>query len=204
MLLLAPTVASAAEPAAAVRLAEFRAAVAPLVKAHCIACHGPDTQEGDVRLDQLLAETDFNRQAKTLQAMRDQLRDGLMPPPDEPRPDDAQVRAAVAALTAMNGSIAPRLPNEGNLVPHELLFGKPANEGQPSAQRIWRLSPDGYFGFVREVHRGRHEGIVQPFSAVPDRGIKDFATRRRSSRGKRCTRSKTAKFTRGTTRWASS
>ena len=148
MLLSAPTVADAAETALPAHLAEFRATVAPLVKAHCIACHGPDTQEGDVRLDHLLAETDFNRRAKTLRAMRDQLRDGLMPPPDEPRPDDAQVRAAVAALTAMSGSIVPRLPNEGHLVPHELLFGRRADVAQPPAPRIWRLSPDGYFGFV--------------------------------------------------------
>jgi hypothetical protein len=37
------------------------------------------------------------------------------------------------------------------------------------------LSPDGYLGFVRDVHRGRADGVVQPFTLSPERGIRDFS-----------------------------
>ncbi|GDY07394.1 hypothetical protein LBMAG52_08800 [Planctomycetia bacterium] len=144
-----------------------------LIQAHCVKCHGPSKQEGEIRLDDLPAEVSRDRERWT--AVRDQLRDGLMPPEKEPRIDAAKVRGAIGWLTSQTNQAVPRLPNHGNLIPHELLFAKsaPANAAGPA--RVWRLSPDGYKGFVREVHRGRADGIVQPFTLIPERGIRDFA-----------------------------
>jgi hypothetical protein len=147
--------------------------VAPLIEAHCIKCHGPDKQAGGVRLDDLAA--DLVRDRTRWLAVRDQLRDGLMPPPKEPRLEDAKVRAAVAWLTEQLGAEPARLPNQGNLIPHELLFGKPAPPGTPPPGRVWRLSPAAYMGFVRDLTRGMPQGLVQPFATMPERGIKDFA-----------------------------
>jgi hypothetical protein len=115
-----------------------------------------------------------------------------MPPPKSPRVPDASLRAAVAWITARTGEKPPKLPNQGNLIPHELLFGIPAAPGSAvkpgsagdrprvpmadaPAGRVWRLSPDAYMGFVAGVTRGKVNGLVQPFTLVPDRGIKDFA-----------------------------
>ena len=145
----------------------------PLLKTHCVKCHGPEKRSGGIRLDDLPA--DPRNDVRRWSVIRDQIRDGLMPPAKEPRLDSARARAAVAWVTARVG-VTARLPNEGNLIPHELLFGKPAATGKASTARVWRLSPNGYMGFVREVLRGKNiTGLVQPFTLIPERGIKDFA-----------------------------
>jgi mono/diheme cytochrome c family protein len=164
-------------PVRAVDLENDGQAVITFLKQHCVKCHRAAKHEGDVRLDDLAAGNSL--QTDRWLAVRDQLRDGLMPPEKEPRPDPVQMRMVVAFASAKSGGHAARLPNQGNLVPHELLFGKPvgtddASRGATGA-RVWRLSPDGYKAFVRDVHRGRADGIVQPFTLIPDRGIKDFA-----------------------------
>jgi len=143
-------------------------------KSHCLRCHNAAKRSGDFRVDDL---TDPGDQAERWTAVRDQLRDGLMPPPKEPRPDANRVRALTAWISSRLGVAAPRLPNQGNLVPHELLFGKPAEPTPGSAPRVWRLSPEAYLGFLRSVHRGRLDqaGAVQPFSLEGERGIRDFA-----------------------------
>ncbi len=151
----------------------FKDEIAPLLKAHCVKCHSADTAKGDVRLDDL--NPDVSKDAARWAAVRDQLRDGLMPPPKETRIADAKVRAAVAWITSKTGDPAPKLPNQGNLIPHELLFGKPAPAGDAPAGRVWRLSPDAYMGFTQSITRGKLGGLVQPFTLVPERGIKDFA-----------------------------
>lgn len=152
----------------------YRSDVAPLLKAHCSKCHGAEKQSGKVRLDDLTA--DVGKDLERWTAVRDQLRDGLMPPPKERRMDDAKVRAVVAWISGRTNIRAAQLPNQGNLIPHELLFGKPADSSAPPAGRVWRLSPDAYMGFVRELGRGKTPpGLVQPFTLVPERGIRDFA-----------------------------
>jgi hypothetical protein len=99
-----------------------------------------------------------------------------MPPADEKQPAADEVRSALQWIDGQLQHAAPRLPNDGNLVPHELLFGK-ATDTPPAGQaRVWRLSPDGYLGFVRDVHRGRADGLVQPFTLSPERGIRDFSS----------------------------
>jgi hypothetical protein len=126
-----------------------------------------------VRLDDLTG--DPAKDGERLLAMREQIRDGLMPPSKEPRPDAAKARAVVAWATQKTGGHAARLPHQGNLIPHELLFGKPAVATEAPAARLWRLSPDSYMGFVRDVSRKTIPGLVQPFTLMPERGIKDYA-----------------------------
>ena len=146
----------------------------PFLIAHCVKCHGPDKQSGDVRLDNLQA--DVKKDAERWLAVREQVRDGLMPPAKEPRPDAAKARAVVAWVTTQSGGHAAKLPSQGNLIPHELLFGKPAPFGAAPAARLWRLSPDGYMGFLSDLGKGKNlPGLVQPFTLMPERGIKDFA-----------------------------
>lgn len=161
--------ATAAEVGTAVNVRAF-------LKQHCVRCHGVEKQEGDVRLDDLLhaATVDTARWS----TIGDQLRDGLMPPEGEPRPAAEQVRGVIAWIAEQTGARAARLPNQGNLIPHEALFkSEPALDSAAAGPaRLWRLSPDGYLGFVRDVYRGRSPAIVQPFSLIPERGIKDFAS----------------------------
>ena len=143
----------------------------------CVRCHGTEKQKGDVRLDDLTGNViaEGTRWAVVLS----QVRDGKMPPPEaKPQPSAAQ-RATLAAWgTQSFGAHAQRKPNLGNLVPHELLFGPAvaaATNAAAPAPRLWRLSSDAYFGWVEDVAK-RTTGLVPPFTANPDRGIKDFAT----------------------------
>lgn len=141
---------------------------------HCLRCHGGETQEGEIRLDKLTAEV--ARDARLWSQVRDQLHDQTMPPAGEKQPAAEEVRSALQWIDGQLQHASPLLPNDGNLVPHELLFGK-ATDTPPAGQaRVWRLSPDGYFGFVRDVHRGRANGLVQPFTLSPERGIRDFSS----------------------------
>ena len=154
----------------------FAETVAPFLKKHCVQCHDEKKHSGDVRLDDLAA--DPGPGGARWQAIAAQIRDGLMPPPKEARPDTAEARRVVAWIAHRGGGRVAPLPNQGNLVPHEALFGKPAgvSDAAAAAARVWRLSPSGYMGFVAGLQVGRTPvGVVQPFTLVPERGIKDYA-----------------------------
>jgi hypothetical protein len=153
--------------------AAYRASVAPFLARHCVRCHGEDRQSGKVRLDRLSA--DAKKDAGLWLRVRDQVRDGLMPPAKAPRPTDAEARAVVAWASRATGGGTGRLPREGNLIPHELLFGGPAPAGPAPPPRLWRLNPHGYLGMVGGLTRGNLRGVVQPFTLDFDRGIRDYA-----------------------------
>lgn len=161
-------------PASVGKAAEDNSSTASLqlIKAHCVKCHGPSKQEGEIRLDDLPQEV--SRDLPRWRLVTEQIRGGLMPPEGEPK-IDAQKLASITDWLVRQTAEQPRLPNQGNLVPHDKLFGKPAGADAASPSRVWRLSPDGYNGFVADVHRGRHDGVIQPFTVIPERGIKDFA-----------------------------
>ena len=124
----------------------FDGAVAPFVQAHCVKCHGPTKQSGDFRIDKLQAGPN---DAEKWREVRQQLRDGLMPPSREPRPESKaseKVVAWIEAELARNGKSTTRpQPQYGNDVPHEPLFD-PANAKLPASTpaRYWRLSPQIY------------------------------------------------------------
>lgn len=65
------------------RIAEFRKDVQPILKRHCVQCHGPETREGNIRIDtldpDLLHGEDVNWWLEVLAV----LSNGEMPPADE-------------------------------------------------------------------------------------------------------------------------
>jgi hypothetical protein len=139
----------------------------------CVKCHGPSKQEGDVRLDDL--STDDGQDVSRWGLVHEQLRGGLMPPEDEPKIPREKLTSILDWLSQRASKQRLPLPNQGNLISHDLLFGKATTGNASAPARVWRLSPEGYKGFVGEVHRGRTDGLVQPFTVIPERGIKDFA-----------------------------
>ncbi|MSQ97264.1 MAG: DUF1588 domain-containing protein [Gemmataceae bacterium] len=153
--------------------ADAFAETAAFLRSHCVKCHGAAKKSGGIRLDDLT--TDVAKDMERWIAVRDQVRDGLMPPPKEPRPENIQSRKLVAWVSAQTGIKAAALPNQGNLIPHELLFGKPATIGEAPLGRLWRLSAESYLGFIRSMGKVPTDKIIQPFTMVPERGIKDFA-----------------------------
>ncbi|MCB1235713.1 MAG: DUF1592 domain-containing protein [Verrucomicrobiae bacterium] len=98
----------------------FRAAAAtdsetprPFLEAHCLKCHGPDKQKGDLRLDTLAFPPragDEETAEHWLDAL-DAIESGDMPPKKEARPEPHATEAALtliaAALDAVSGPPPP-------------------------------------------------------------------------------------------------
>lgn len=67
---------------------------------HCVRCHGPQKEEGDIRIDRLSrdfkAGTDTHHWAEAL----DKVNSGEMPPKKEPQPTQAEISEFVSSLDA--------------------------------------------------------------------------------------------------------
>ena len=63
----------------------FEATIAPLLKRHCVACHGARKQEGALRLDTLGRDFSNGQLAGRWQDVADRIRLGEMPPKDQPK-----------------------------------------------------------------------------------------------------------------------
>ena len=67
---------------------------------HCVACHGEDLQEGDLRLDNLPADFASSTTAAKWVEVMDRLNLGEMPPAGEPEPDVNELRAVASWVAA--------------------------------------------------------------------------------------------------------
>jgi len=97
--------------------------IAPIVKEHCVKCHGPEKQEAQIRLDTLSTDMIGDRAAaETWQDVLNVLNAGLMPPEDEPQlPKErfaalkgwirANLDEAIAAQRETNGRVVLRRLN---------------------------------------------------------------------------------------------
>lgn len=87
-------------------------AVHALIKAHCVNCHGPDKQKGEIRLDTLGPAVD-EATAELWERIQYAVEDGVMPPKTEPamKPADRKqfVAEAVRRLKEASHDGTPRL-----------------------------------------------------------------------------------------------
>lgn len=70
-------------------------AVVDVLQRHCFDCHGPDTQEGDLRLDSLGHDFKSPQVVARWRDVADRIRAGDMPPEDHPRPQPAEAAAVL-------------------------------------------------------------------------------------------------------------
>ena len=105
------------------------------LKQHCVRCLGAAKLEGEVRLDRLTANVAAD--ARLWSAVREQLRAGTMPPEDEKQPPSEAAKSLLDWIDPALQRTVARLPNDGNLVPPELLFGKPPRDGAAAPPRDW-------------------------------------------------------------------
>jgi uncharacterized membrane protein len=76
----APEILQAANPPSS-RL--YRQSILPILQSRCISCHGPETQEGDIRLDNISRDTFTSSEiVSTWQKAKEMLAGGAMPPED--------------------------------------------------------------------------------------------------------------------------
>ena len=98
------------------------------VKTHCVGCHGPEKQKGDIRLDRL--PKDSAVESELWLKVLEQLHAGKMPPEKKPRPPEEEgarvmnwIQVNVAAANHVFQAKMQR-PENGNLVPHDKLFDR--------------------------------------------------------------------------------
>lgn len=84
-------------PAVAVRAAEpFDA----FLEKHCISCHGPKKEKGDLRIDKLSRDFKLGADAHHWAEMIEQVNSGEMPPKKEKKPTQEEIAAFVTSLDA--------------------------------------------------------------------------------------------------------
>ena len=122
------------------------------VKTHCIDCHGPEKQNGDVRFDRF--DGDPTAQTELWLKVLEQLRAGEMPPEKKPQPSDKEVLQVLEWIDVNVSSARHAFqakmqrPENGNLVPHDKLFDPKVAAQAPkiaaSPARVWRILPQSY------------------------------------------------------------
>ena len=155
----------------ALAAAKAFAPVQAFLRDHCVKCHSAAKKAGGIRLDDL--DADVGNDIERWLLVHDQVRDGTMPPQEEPRPKAERVKDVVGWVSARTLTRAAKMPNHGNLVPHDLLFNRPPPAVIPPAGRIWRLNPEAYLASLKASRLG---DIMQPFSMITERGFKDYAS----------------------------
>jgi mono/diheme cytochrome c family protein len=154
-----------------------RATAVTFLKQHCAQCHNAEKPKGRVRVDDLTGDvrTEGSRWALILQ----QVHGASMPPEDASQPD-AKAKAEFLRWTLgqLAGRAQPK-PNQGNLVPHRLLFGPP--DGDPEATKAnvdYKGKPKGdVFKPVPLDTRGEITGTDDPKLDGPVQDARELVTR---------------------------
>lgn len=125
------------------------------VKQHCIRCHGPSEQEGDLRLDQLSDSLSSNVVAGRWQEVLDALNLGDMPPKGEPSPTDQELEPVLEHLTNSLLEARKRLAETGGDV-----FLRRIN------RREYRNTIEDLFGFTIPVDLIPEDDIANGYDTV--------------------------------------
>lgn len=67
---------------------------------HCVRCHGPQKEEGDIRFDRLSRDFKAGVDSHHWGEALDKINSGAMPPKDEPQPTQGEIAAFVTYLDA--------------------------------------------------------------------------------------------------------
>ena len=162
-----------------------------LINKYCIDCHDDDTQDGDIRLDNL-ASLKLEERLSLLNRVQEQLFIKSMPPKKKkkqpgPKERDDLFQWVSAELDKHQASkLANKLlkPHYGNFIDHEKLFSGEITEEAYSPARLWRrntyhfdLAKRTYFGTHKNPKNtiGEIEKLKQPFNKGSSEGISDFA-----------------------------
>lgn len=95
------------------RLAVFNRELMPLITRYCVRCHGPKTQEGDLRIDQLDPDLLQGKDADHWHEVLNQLNEGEMPPEDEVQLSSKDLSSITTWLESELQRAAARLNSTG-------------------------------------------------------------------------------------------
>lgn len=94
--LLFPFIASVLNPGTVAAAESFEA----FLETHCIKCHGPEKEKGDLRIDELSRDFTSGVDTHLWAEVIEQVNSGAMPPKKEPKPSQEEIATFVAGLDA--------------------------------------------------------------------------------------------------------
>ena len=126
---------------------ELREQATRVMRSYCVSCHGPNKQEGEVRLDALETIDAVDRQSLFGKA-QNVIHLSEMPPKDAKQPRDAERKILLQWLNSqLTGNAAKALAEKllrfeyGNVVDHQELFsGEHADKPGYTPDRRWLIS----------------------------------------------------------------
>jgi len=136
---------------------QFETDIQPFFKKHCIKCHGPEKQKGDLRLDSLESIDAVDRQ-ELFRKVQEVIRLAEMPPEKAKQPKEADRKILLQWLNSqLTGKASKALAEKlrrfeyGNVISHENLFsGKHAEAPGYTPDRRWLISE---FIFNEKINR---------------------------------------------------
>lgn len=169
----------------------FAESIRPFFKSFCVDCHGAETQEGQLALNEV---NSFDAGATELWALiARKLTFAEMPPAGAEQPSHAQ-RTRIAGWIRTQLRTAGRIPEwehkllfpeYGNLIDHDSLFDTSAPTAAFTPSRLWKKSPHIFDSLVIRgmgLGQGRYgrpsshlAKVKQPFSMEDKAGVRDFA-----------------------------
>lgn len=164
-------------------LGGYARTVVPFVEKHCLECHDEATKKGDLSLEDVDPDVVGGSGLETWRTILDQIQFDEMPPEKEARPDGAERDAVVAWIrgellkTQQPGVVADEkllLPQFGNYVDHEYLFGERLPHVTPAPPRLWRLRPDIYDTVLPSLGNDIN-GLANGLSEADGPEFKDYA-----------------------------
>ncbi|MEK6234536.1 MAG: hypothetical protein N2C14_07475, partial [Planctomycetales bacterium] len=138
------------QPSSAGSDADFAKVVKPFLKNHCVRCHGPKKNKGELVLHAIKNDLDADAGAQRWTNILNQLTFDEMPPPEEklrPKPIETAkivgwIKQRLRETGKAEGYVKKLLaPEYGNWVSHEKLFSGDIQTPPYSPSRLWRLSP---------------------------------------------------------------
>ncbi len=168
-------------------------ATAQVLQKNCVGCHGPDTEEGDIRFD-TLATLSLAARLDLLNKAQEQLFFGLMPPAEADQPAEADrtllagwLRTELRKHGASQLDDKLRYPDYGNYIDHKKLFsGEIKTKGYTPVRR-WLVSPQIFQERVTDVFKleGRERdsyskqgkqfyGVTNPFVLPDHSGVRYY------------------------------
>ena len=148
---------SAADDRAVAELPRYEAEFKPFLTKNCVRCHGPKTQQGDLRLDTLSPMIPNDHAAEQWQNVLDAIVGGDMPPEGEPRPGPESITNAVTVLTDGLALAQSHLADQGGAIVLRRLN-----------KREYRNTIHDLLGVYVETDDLVEDGIADGFDTVGD------------------------------------
>lgn len=157
---------------------EYERHVVPFFRKWCLNCHDKVTREGLLSLENLSSDV-VSDDFETWRMIDEQLRFGEMPPKDSDQPPSSDRQRVLGWLrkkieaSQMPGAISLQkllLPQFGNYVSHESLFGIRRDHVIPAPPRLWRIRPQIYASVMP-----RADGLANGLNVQDGPDFKDYA-----------------------------